>query len=211
MTIKERMCMMNVGGESAYEKLKEQGFTDEWIEAALNKKSKDDWIECGFGLLFKGDFRKGVKVEDSNEEDDFYRALEAQLTQPLYINFSNGKEVYIPYEEKEMWERFNYFGYKRTYEEWCLWKAAEQQFNSIEEIQAFIKKKENLKEGDCPIEFLRDKFNIGLERKEIEFKPEVKEEFETAPAPISLNGLRDVPKRQGSYYTKEGLIDLALI
>lgn len=48
-------------GETAVKEMRGKGCTWEWLETALNIKSKDEWAQYGFGLFFTDSFQAQVQ------------------------------------------------------------------------------------------------------------------------------------------------------
>lgn len=69
-------------GETAIKELRQNGTSWEWLETALNIKSKEDWSKYGFGLMFTDSFRaqvqKKLNKQKSLNSDELWTETEEE-------------------------------------------------------------------------------------------------------------------------------------
>lgn len=91
-------------GETAVKELRQNGTSWEWLETALNIKSKEDWSKYGFGLLFTDSFCAQVQKKLNKQKSQEVCELWSEDEQPEHpetivrkvaFDGGNSKEVHL--------------------------------------------------------------------------------------------------------------------
>lgn len=95
-------------------KLINEGFTPEWVLAALKSKPKENWITWGFGLFFSKSFREQIDIELTAEKCNLYELWNVtpheeddednNIYNEDYLN-----DIEIPYTQED----FEYFARRK--------------------------------------------------------------------------------------------------
>lgn len=82
--------------EAAIKEMRENGCTWEWLNTALNIKSKEDWIKYGFGLFFTDTFKAQVqkKIQQKKRRQINSIWMEDKAEESINVGFGNPIEEY---------------------------------------------------------------------------------------------------------------------